>query len=228
MITAFMDGLRRAFGAFDAELYDSDELAITITGREWKIANESLTELRTQNESLLAEVEGLKQASIENDQQFMAGQIHSSNPPPKPTHADMAGELEGAAHLIENIAHNLRRHLTPPERMGLLAIAKDMNSGAAELRLLRQDKERLADELREERSPNSVPVDIAHLAALEFAAHTNYGDTCPACRGHEREDYGYAARGPNRGHQMGCWLRTALDSARSNVPQAEEKEGVEL
>lgn len=50
------------------------------------------------------------------------------------------------------------------------------------------------------------------LQAIEWAGHTRYGRVCPACRGHKEEDPGYVERGPDRGHETGCWLRASLDA----------------
>ena len=49
------------------------------------------------------------------------------------------------------------------------------------------------------------------LATIEFATWSRYSKICPACRGAEEENYGYVVRGPDRGHEQGCWLRAALD-----------------
>ncbi len=52
------------------------------------------------------------------------------------------------------------------------------------------------------------------LGQLQSIEHGNtaarYGANCSVCHGSQREDYGYAERGPDEGHEKGCWLKAAI------------------
>ncbi len=50
----------------------------------------------------------------------------------------------------------------------------------------------------------------ARLTSIEFASMTRYGPKCPACGGSNEDDWGYASRGPDDGHEVDCWLKAEI------------------
>lgn len=60
------------------------------------------------------------------------------------------------------------------------------------------------------------------LFNLEFSFDTRYGAACPVCGGAKEEDYGYVERGPDRGHEPGCKLRSVLDRVEEHAKFIEE------
>ncbi len=64
---------------------------------------------------------------------------------------------------------------------------------------------RAAVKTERERHPS-----IEQLKSIEFAFFARYGAKCPACMGHQTEDYGYTTRGPDEGHEKDCWLKAAI------------------
>jgi len=59
------------------------------------------------------------------------------------------------------------------------------------------------------------------LGDLQDIEHGNtaarYGANCSVCHASRCEDYGYAERGPDDGHEEGCWLKAAIRKGESDA-----------
>lgn len=85
----------------------------------------------------------------------------------------------------------------PDQHARIAALEAQVAALACERDALRAHCDRLAAALR------GLP---------EFGNITRCGRACCACGGLEHGSYGYAERGPDRGHEHGCVFRTALDA----------------
>ncbi len=66
------------------------------------------------------------------------------------------------------------------------------------------------------------------LESIEFAAWARYGPKCPACGGSKEENWGYASRGPDEGHELDCWLKAEIRRGERTLQPPEEPANEEV